>query len=314
MLKKLQHRWNVNGLNLTLILINFAVGGSVCGIIGRKIMGFTGIDKGFSWVILYILILTLIWPVCVLLTSIPLGQFSFFRNYIGKILNRFRGKVVEQPVSAGIHQGDRSKSSSLSHSNEQGEITQLAIFASGAGSNAKKIITHFKNNPLVKVVLLVSNKPGVGAIQIAKDYNIHTVIIEKDRFFNGDGYCPVLQQHSINYIILAGFLWKIPLSILKAWPSCIINIHPALLPKYGGKGMYGAKVHEAVIANKETESGISIHYVDEVYDNGEIIRQVSCPVSANDTPETLANKIHELEHAHYPLVIEAIIKSKKGVK
>jgi formyltetrahydrofolate-dependent phosphoribosylglycinamide formyltransferase len=305
MLKKLQQKWGVNSLNLLLIIINFAVGGSACGIIGRKIMSLTGLEKGFFWIVLYILIMTLIWPLCVLITSIPLGQFHFFKNYLRKIAGRFNSEKAQQDITGR----KQSKENRIDV-----PVTNLAIFASGAGSNAKKIITHFQNNPNIRVVLLLCNKPGAGALQIAKDHQINTVIIERDRFFNGDGYCPILQQHKVDYIILAGFLWKIPVSILKTWPSSIINIHPALLPKYGGKGMYGAKVHEAVIGNKEVESGISIHYVDEVYDNGEIIRQVSCPVTAEDTPETLAKKIHELEHAHYPSVIEAIVKSKKGVK
>lgn len=313
MLKKLQQRWKVDQFNLVLILICFAVGGSACGIIGRILMDFTNMQKGFSWVVVYILILTIIWPLCVLLTSIPLGQFRFFKNYIGKIFTRFRGVHFNQATS-NIFTERTPKISPTHMTPEPIEITHLAIFASGAGSNAKKIITHFENNPFIKVVLLLANKPGVGALQIAKAHNIDTLVIEKERFFNGDGYCPVLQKYKVSHIILAGFLWKIPLSLIKIWPASIINIHPALLPKYGGKGMYGSKVHEAVIANKEKESGISIHYVDEVYDNGEIIRQVICPVSDHDTPETLAQKIHALEHTYYPLVIEAIIKSKKGVK
>ncbi|HSN60320.1 MAG TPA: formyltransferase family protein, partial [Ferruginibacter sp.] len=120
----------------------------------------------------------------------------------------------------------------------------------------------------------------------------------------------VLERYQVNLVILAGFLWKIPSPILKAWPSSVINIHPALLPKYGGKGMYGVHVHEAVIANKEKESGISIHYVDDIYDNGEIISQARCPITETDTPESLAEKIHELEHRYYPAVIEEVIKAK----
>jgi len=312
MFEKLQHKWKVNGINLLLIITTFAIGGSACGIIGRKIMVLIGMEKGIAWVLMYFLILTLIWPLCVLITSIPFGQFNFFKTYIGKILNRFNPNHSSKKT-IDLKEDD-TDNLPIGKIDKPNDLIHLAIFASGAGSNAKKIITHFKNNSSIKIVLLVSNKPGVGALQIAKDNNIETLIIEREQFFNGDGYCPVLKQHGVSYIILAGFLWKIPLSLIKEWPSSIINIHPALLPKYGGKGMYGSKVHEAVIANKEIESGISIHYVDEVYDNGEIIRQVSCAVSETDTPETLAQKIHELEHANYPQVIEAIIKSKKVVK
>lgn len=312
MFEKLQRKWKVNGIDLVLILTTFALGGSICGIAGRKIMELTGIDKGVTWVITYILILTIIWPLCVLLTSIPLGQFTFFKKYIYKIFNRFKGKDVNNNMHEAIPKPKETYMSALPEKERAttNNITRLAIFASGAGSNAKKIIGYFENNPSVKIVLIVCNKPGAGVLQIAKDHHIETLIIERERFFNGDGYCPVLKQHHVSLIILAGFLWKIPSALLKAWPASIINIHPALLPKYGGKGMYGAKVHEAVIANKETESGISIHYVDDVYDNGEIISQVRCPVTEIDTPESLAEKIHELEHLHYPAVIEAVIKAK----
>ncbi|HEX8278813.1 MAG TPA: formyltransferase family protein, partial [Segetibacter sp.] len=153
---------------------------------------------------------------------------------------------------------------------------QIAIFASGAGSNAKKIIEHFKGNDSIVVKLIVCNKPGAGVIQIAADNNIDVLILERERFFKGDGYVEELHKWSIDFIVLAGFLWKIPETIIENFRNRIINIHPALLPKYGGKGMYGSKVHEAVIASGETESGITIHYVDEHYDNGDIIFQAKC--------------------------------------
>ena len=181
---------------------------------------------------------------------------------------------------------------------------QLAIFASGAGSNAKKIIEYFRGNPLIQVSLIVSNRPDAGVLQIAETEHIPAMVIEKEKFFRGNGYVEELQEKKIGFIVLAGFLWKIPSSLIRAFPGKIVNIHPALLPKYGGKGMYGAHVHEAVIAAKEKESGITIHYVDELYDHGKVIFQATCKVNEQDTAETLAAKIHLLEHEHFPKVIE----------
>jgi phosphoribosylglycinamide formyltransferase 1 len=191
---------------------------------------------------------------------------------------------------------------------EQSTIKHLVIFASGAGSNAQQIINYFRNSALAKIVLIVCNKPGAGVISIAEKENIPLLLIEKERFFKDDGYLPQLEKIKADLIILAGFLWKIPQTLIDAYPRRIINIHPALLPKYGGKGMYGQYVHEAILNEGEVESGITIHYVDEHYDNGDIIFQTACPVLEDDTRETLAHRIHQLEHLHYPVVIEKIIK------
>ncbi|MET0243191.1 MAG: phosphoribosylglycinamide formyltransferase [Flavitalea sp.] len=187
-------------------------------------------------------------------------------------------------------------------------MKQIAVFASGAGSNAKKIIEHFRNSEIAEIALIVCNKPGAGVLTIAEENGIPTLIIEKEQFFRGDAYLPELEKHDIDFIVLAGFLWKVPVELVNAYPSLIINIHPALLPKYGGKGMYGNNVHQAVILAGEEESGISIHYVNEVYDEGEMILQVTCPVFENDTPESLAARIHGLEHANYPTVIQHLIE------
>jgi phosphoribosylglycinamide formyltransferase 1 len=187
--------------------------------------------------------------------------------------------------------------------------TNLAIFASGAGSNAQNIINFFKNDANINVSLIVCNKPLAGVLQIASNNNIPSVVIEKDKFFNGDVYLPILQEHKINFIVLAGFLWKIPNQLIKAFLQKIVNIHPALLPKFGGKGMYGHFVHEAVLAANETQSGITIHYVDEVYDHGNIIFQASCTIAPNETPQTLAQKISKLEHEHYPKVINELLQN-----
>lgn len=184
---------------------------------------------------------------------------------------------------------------------------QIAIFASGAGSNAARIIDRFRHHPSIKISLIVCNKPDAGVLNIAAKEHIPVLLIEKERFFRGDAYVGQLQELTIDFIVLAGFLWKIPSALVQAFRGRIINIHPALLPKYGGKGMYGRLVHEAVIAAREKESGISIHYVDELYDHGQIIFQASCSIGENDTPETLAQKVHLLEYEHYPRIIEKIV-------
>jgi len=187
-------------------------------------------------------------------------------------------------------------------------MKQIAIFASGAGSNATKIIEHFavlnkKGDAAVTVSLIVCNKPDAGVLKVAAAHQIPALVIDKEKFFRGNAYIDELITTNIDFIVLAGFLWKLPTTLIKAFHRKIINIHPALLPKYGGKGMYGQFVHEAVITNKDKESGITIHYVDEVYDHGQIILQATCPVTEDDTPETLANKVQTLEHRHFPVAV-----------
>jgi phosphoribosylglycinamide formyltransferase-1 len=182
----------------------------------------------------------------------------------------------------------------------------IAIFASGAGTNAQNIINYFKKNTAVKVMLIVGNKPSAGIVKVAAGENIPFLLLERHRFYT-DGYVGEFEKYSIDLIVLAGFLWKIPSVLIQKYPFRIINIHPALLPLYGGKGMYGSLVHSAVIAAGEKESGITIHYVDEIYDHGAIIFQARCEVEVGDTPETLARKIHQLEYRHYPEVIERLI-------
>jgi phosphoribosylglycinamide formyltransferase 1 len=186
-------------------------------------------------------------------------------------------------------------------------MTRIAIFASGAGSNAAKIIEYFKDHQKTGITLVACNNPSAGVLQIAARENIPTLIIEKEQFFRGDGYVPFLKNKQIDFIVLAGFLWKIPSTILAAYPNSIINIHPALLPKYGGKGMYGLNVHSAVLNAGDKVSGITVHYVDEQYDNGDIIFQDKCEVLPSDTPESLAEKIHRLEHQHFPRVIDQVV-------
>lgn len=283
MLEKLQQRWKVNSTNLLLIIFTFALGGSLCGIAGRKIMEATSIENEIIWMLAYVLLITMLWPLSVILISIPFGQFSFFKKYLHKIWARMAG-------------------------HKKADIPLIAVFASGAGSNAQKIINYFNTNKTAKVELVVCNKAGAGVLDIAKKHVIDTLLIEKEKFFNTDTYIKELQKRGIDFIVLAGFLWKVPSSLIKAYPNKIVNIHPALLPKYGGKGMYGNRVHEAVISAGDKESGITIHYVDELYDHGNIIFQATCVIDEKDTPGSLAQKIHVLEHQHYPIVIDNILK------
>ena len=188
------------------------------------------------------------------------------------------------------------------------DLKRISIFASGAGSNASRIIDYFSNSELARVSLVVCNKPGAGVISIAEKAGIPVLMIEKERFFKGDGYLPEMQQAGTSLLVLAGFLWKVPRTLINAFPRRIINIHPALLPKYGGRGMYGQYVHESVLNAGEMESGITIHYVDEHYDNGDIIFQTACPVLDTDSAGSLAQRIHQLEHLHYPIVIDDLLR------
>lgn len=303
MFERLQQKWKVNGWQLFVILCTFAIGGSLTGFLGKRIMNLFPLEKGVLWIIIYIIIITIIWPMAVLAVSIPFGQFSFFKKYIAK-LGRRLGVGSRQ---SGAESEEWGVNSSMPPTHDSRPTTHIAIFASGAGSNAQKIIDHFRDHSSVKISLIVCNKPGAGVLQIAANENIPSIIIEKDQFFRGNAYIDELNSFHIDFIILAGFLWKIPSALIKAYPLKIVNIHPALLPAYGGKGMYGAKVHEAVVTAGEKESGITIHYVDEIYDHGKIIFQAKCDVAPTDTPDTLAQKIHSLEHQHFPIVIEQLL-------
>jgi phosphoribosylglycinamide formyltransferase-1 len=187
-------------------------------------------------------------------------------------------------------------------------MINAAIFASGEGTNAENLITYFKNDTRIKIKLVITNRDDAGVIKKAEAHKKTVQIISKEALNNyTDQIIEFLRTEKIDLIILAGFLLKIPEKLVKAFPDKIVNIHPALLPNYGGKGMYGMKVHEAVIANKDAESGISIHFVNEEYDKGRIILQEKCVIEASDTAESLAKKIHELEYLHFPKAIEKLI-------
>ena len=186
---------------------------------------------------------------------------------------------------------------------------KIAIFASGTGSNALNLITYFSEHPLAEVVLLVSNNSNAGALQHAARLNVPSAVFDKAAFNRPEIILSCLQQHGIDLIVLAGFLLHIPTFLVEAFPQSIINLHPALLPKFGGKGMYGMHVHRAVKEAGETLTGITIHYINEHYDEGMIIAQYSCPVEADDTPETIAQKVHRLEYRYYPLVVEQLLSA-----
>ena len=185
-------------------------------------------------------------------------------------------------------------------------MTKIAILASGSGSNAENIVQYFKNTSSLEFPLILSNKKEAFVHERAEKLKIPSFTINKSGFENGEAL-QLLKKYNIDFIVLAGFLLKIPENLIQAYPNKIINIHPALLPKYGGKGMYGSHVHEAVVANKETETGITIHYVNENYDEGKPIFQAKCPVLPSDSPNDVAEKVHELEYKYFPEVIKNLL-------
>ena len=187
----------------------------------------------------------------------------------------------------------------------------IAVFASGSGTNAQRITEYFSDHPEISVSMILSNKPDAYVLVRAKKLMIPSVVFDRHTFYETSEISGLLKKNKIDLIVLAGFLWLIPEDLIQAFRGRIINIHPALLPKYGGKGMYGSRVHEAVIQSRDKESGITIHFVNEKYDEGNIIFQAKCEVLPDDTPDTLAQRIHQLEYKHYPEVIEKVIKGLK---
>ena len=281
MLNKLQQKWNVSSVQLLLILCTFAVTGTSTAVISRYITGWVGFDEHTFWVwklLLRIFMLVFGYQVILMIVAFFFGQFPFFWNYEKKILRRM-----------GVIKPGQAK---------------LAIFASGKGSNAEKIIQFLENHNNIHVSLIVSNKPTAGVLDIASRFNIPTLLIDRKKFMESDEYVQIIKNQGITHIILAGFLLKVPDNLIQAYNNRIVNIHPALLPAYGGKGMYGEHVHQAVIQAGEKESGITIHLVDEEYDHGKTLFQAKVDVHPTDTPDSLAEKVHQLEHEHYPKVIE----------
>ena len=302
-INRLQQKWGVGPVQFWLIMTTFALGGSLSGYLNKQILNLVFLEKNAAYWLIYPLLLTILWPFSVIFVSFLTGQFSFFKGYLGRMWGRLTGGVAAAGPVIPIH---------------------VAIFASGAGSNAKKIIEYFENgSSSIKISLIVCNVPGAGVLEIAKSKGIPTLLIDKTEFTT-TGYVESLHNADIHFIVLAGFLWKVPEVLVNAYqPGMkidsstvngktntargIINIHPALLPNYGGKGMYGSRVHEAVVASGEKNSGITIHWVDAHYDEGDIIFQAVCEIDPADTPSSLADKIHALEHAHFAPTIEKLL-------
>jgi phosphoribosylglycinamide formyltransferase-1 len=186
-------------------------------------------------------------------------------------------------------------------------MKNIAIFASGNGSNAEEIIRYFEKRSDSHVRLVFTNNQEAKVLERAKRLGVETVTFSRNQFYSTIEILEILNQQKIDLIVLAGFLWLIPGYLLQNFQKRIINIHPALLPKYGGKGMYGSKVHESVIKSGDAESGITIHYVNEFYDDGQIIFQARCPVEPSETVDSLANKIHELEHKYFPVLVDQVL-------
>ena len=184
---------------------------------------------------------------------------------------------------------------------------RLAIFASGSGTNAEAIMTYFAHDPTTEVVLLLSNNPKAYALERAKTFNVPARVFNRSQFLDRHGVEKWLEEAHVTHIVLAGFLWLIPQHLLDHCPQRIVNIHPALLPRFGGKGMYGSKVHEAVKESGERQTGITIHLVNEHFDEGKILFQATCPVDSDDSPEDIATKVHALEHTHYAKVIKEFL-------
>jgi len=316
-INKLQRKWGVGPVQFWLIIATFALGGSLSGRLCSKILNLVFLDKNWAFWLIYPLILTILWPFSVILVSFFTGQFSFFRGYLTRVGSRLLGSGSTGDSVEGNYAAPSTSSAAPIH---------IAIFASGTGSNARKIIEYFEKRGLssslvnsasdsakakstsapIKVSLIVCNVPGAGVLEIAEEKGIPSLMINKSDFV-ANGYVESLKNAGIDFIVLAGFLWKVPEVLVKAYPKAIVNIHPALLPKYGGKGMYGARVHEAVIAAGEKESGITIHWVNEHYDEGAMIFQAKCSIDASDSATSLANKIHALEHAHFATTIEKLL-------
>jgi formyltetrahydrofolate-dependent phosphoribosylglycinamide formyltransferase len=274
-----------------VIFVAFGLTGITTAFITRYITDWMGLTSESYWlweILVRIAMLLIGYQFILLGFGALLGQWAFFWKY---------EKIILQKL--GIMHTEKA--------NNYPKTVHIAIFASGAGSNAANIIRYFKNRPDTRIGLIVCNKPEAGVLGIAEKNGVPTLLIEKDRFAKGDAYLPELKKAGIDFVVLAGFLWKVPAALIAGYPNKIINIHPALLPKYGGKGMYGSKVHEAVIAAGEKESGITIHFVNEHYDEGATIFQAICEIDPTDTPDDLAAKIHDLEYAHFPKQIDELL-------
>jgi phosphoribosylglycinamide formyltransferase-1 len=187
------------------------------------------------------------------------------------------------------------------------KLKRIALFASGSGTNVENIANYFKNNTEIEIGLVLSNKKDAFVLERAKKLGIPSMVFNREQFYNSQVVVDQLIDKRIDFVVLAGFLWLIPTNLIQAFPKKIINIHPALLPKHGGKGMYGGKVHESVVENHDIESGITIHFVNEHYDEGDVIFQSTCEVLPTDNAYDVASKVHALEYEHFPKVIEQLV-------
>ena len=286
MFTRLQQKWGVSTRQFWILFLVFGLTGTTTAILTRYVTGWLGMDAGTFWVwklLLRLFMLLFGYQVILLSYGALLGQWAFFWKYEKKLLIKLGVRSLESG-------GDTTPNSKI------------------PTPDSPPISPH-PIRMAIQVALVVCNKPGAGVLAIAETHHIPTLMIEKERFFRGDTYLPILQdRYRIDFIVLAGFLWKVPDALVIAYPRKIINIHPALLPKYGGKGMYGMHVHEAVIAAGEKESGITIHYVNEHFDEGEPIFQASCPIEPGDSPAMLAQKVHALEHKYFPGVVEKTVE------
>ncbi len=197
----------------------------------------------------------------------------------------------------------------MKKTDKEAKISRLAIFASGRGSNAEKLISFFEEDPTVEIGLILSNRKEAKVLQLAQKYHIPKLITSREEFYHSDKISENLTKRNIDLIVLAGFLWLIPKYLVDAYPNRIVNIHPALLPKFGGKGMYGMNVHEAVHKSGENETGITIHYVNDKYDDGAIIFQAACEIRETDSPDQIAAKVLALEHQYLPQVIKELVSN-----
>jgi len=186
-------------------------------------------------------------------------------------------------------------------------MKNIAIFASGSGTNAENLIRFFRTDHSGLVKLVLANRSDATVINRAQSLDIEAIVFNREQFYQTGEVLSILQNRDIDFILLAGFLWLVPDSLLEKFEGKVVNIHPALLPKYGGRGMYGQRVHEAVIANGDSESGITIHHVNQKYDEGNIIFQATCVVEEGDTPDSLAKKVHALEYEHFPSVVAGLL-------
>jgi formyltetrahydrofolate-dependent phosphoribosylglycinamide formyltransferase len=286
MLGKLKEKWKVGNRQLLLILIVFAFTGSTTAWMTKYIAGWLGWEAGsIEGRISKIFFLIIGYQVLLLSYGFLFGQFAFFWRFEKKLLQRLRILPRSEP-----------------------EIN-IAVFASGKGSNFENLLNHFKKHPTIRVNLLICNKIGAGAMEIADKQQVRSVLINFSETEGIKRLASELQKSQVGFLVLAGFLKKLPPEIISLYRGRILNIHPALLPAYGGRGMYGRNVHEAVLKAGEKESGISIHEVDEHYDNGKIIFQANCSIDPEETAESLAAKIHALEQKHFPEQVELFINN-----